>query len=151
VKLRLLLASLVTVTLALGACSAAPGTAPSTATDKGVGQVVPVEGGGQYTDILPQELKVMLESKDFFFVNVHVPYAGEIEKTDAFIPFDEIEARLSEFPQARDAKIVVYCQSGSMSVIAARALVKAGYTNIYNLAGGFRAWEAAGYTVLQKQ
>ena len=150
-KLSLLLASLVTVTLALGACSETPVGAPSTATDRGLGRAVPVEGGGRYTDILPQELNAMLQSKDFFFVNVHVPYEGEIERTDAFIPFDEIEARLGEFPQARDAKIVLYCRSGSMAVTAARALVKAGYTNIYNLDGGFLAWSGAGYTLLQKQ
>ena len=150
-KLSLLLASLVVVTLPLGARSKAPDTTPSTMTDQGVGQVVKVEGGGQYTDILPQELNAMLESKDFFFVNVHVPYEGEIERTDAFIPFDEVEARLGEFPQAHDAKTVVYCRSGSMSATAARALVKAGYTDIYNLDGGFRAWSAAGYTLLQKQ
>jgi len=151
VKLSLLLASLVTVTLVLGACSETPVAVPSTATGQGVGQVVPVEGGGQYTDILPQELNALLESKDFFFVNVHVPYAGEIQKTDTFIPFDLVEGSLGQFPQARGAKIVVYCQSGHMSAIAARVLVKAGYTSVYNLGGGFRAWEAAGYTLLQKQ
>ena len=150
-KLFLLLAALAVVTLPLGACSSAPEATPSTAIGQGVGQLVPVEGGGHYTDILPQELNAMLESKDFFFVNVHIPYEGEIERTDAFIPFDEVEARLGEFPEARDAKIVLYCRSGSMSATAARALVTAGYTNIYNLDGGFRAWAAAGYTLLQEQ
>lgn len=150
-KLLLLLAALVVVALPLGACSKAPVSVPPSASDQGVGQVVPVESGGPYTDILPQELNAMLKSKDFFLVNVHVPYQGEIESTDAFIPFDEVEARLSEFPPARDAKIVVYCRSGSMSAIAARALVNAGYTNIYDLGGGFLAWSAAGYTLLQKQ
>lgn len=110
-----------------------------------------MEGGGQYTDILPQELNPILQSKDFFFVNVHVPYEGEIERMDAFIPFDEIEARPGEFPRARDAQIVLHCRSGSMAVTAARALVKAGYTDIYNLDSGFLAWSAAGYTLLQKQ
>jgi phage shock protein E len=161
VRFFLLVALLVVVTFAVGACSSAPVANSSTtassmatssaATGQTVGQVVPVDGGGQYTDITPQELNTMLQNKDFFFVNVHTPYAGEIEKTDAFIPFDQTEARLSEYPQAPDAKIVVYCRSGNMSAIAANALVKAGYTNLYNLSGGFNAWQAAGYPLLQKQ
>ncbi len=114
-----------------------------------VGQPVPVEGGGEYTDITPQELNVMMADKDFFFVNVHIPYDGEIPDTDAFIAFDEIDARLAEFPKETDAKIVVYCRSGSMSAIAARDLVQAGYTNIINLDGGFRAWSQSGFEFTQ--
>ena len=135
--------------LFLAACSGGgePTQLPASADE--MGQVVPVEGGGRYLDILPQELKAMLEAKDFFFVNVHVPYEGEIEQTDAFIPFDQVASRLSEFPQDTGAKIVLYCRSGSMSAIAARDMISAGYTNIYNLDGGFRAWAAAGHELIQ--
>jgi len=135
------------VMLLLTACGG--GTTQLPASVNEVGQVVPVEGGGQYLDILPQELEAMLEAKDFFFVNVHVPYEGEIEQTDAFIPFDQVAVRRSEFPQDTGAKIVLYCRSGSMSAIAARDMVSAGYTNIYNLDGGFRAWAAAGFELIQ--
>jgi len=137
--------ALLAAALLLAAC----GTASQPAPAGQVGQVVPVEGGGHYVDLLPPELKAMLETKDSFFVNMHVPYEGEIEQTDAFIPFDQTSARLSEYPQDRGARIVLYCRSGSMSAIAARAMVSAGYTNIYNLDGGFRAWEAAGYELIQ--
>ncbi len=114
-----------------------------------LGQVVLVEGGGTYTDIIPQELKGLMDGEDLFIVNVHVPFAGDIPATDAHVPFDEIEDNLLEFPAAKDAKIVVYCRSGSMSAISARDLVEAGYSNVYNLDGGFRAWSVAGYELIQ--
>jgi rhodanese-related sulfurtransferase len=75
---------------------------------------------------------------------VAVPYVGEIESTDEFIPLNEIEGRLDPFPQ-RDAKIVVYCRSGSTSAKAARELVRLGYSNVWNLKGGMIAWQEAGY------
>lgn len=142
---------IIPLAMLLSACAGGVGGQVSPSTREQVGQVVPVEGGGQYVDILPQELKAMLESKEFFLVNVHVPYEGEIEQTDAFVPFDQVAARLGEFPQDKGAKIVLYCRSGSMSAIAARAMVSQGYTGIYNLDGGFRAWAAAGYELIDNR
>lgn len=144
------LIALTFVGLGVVACAPQP-TATQAAPVGEIGQPVPVEGGGQYTDILPKELEPMLAQKDFFFVNVHVPFEGDIPDTDASIAFDEVGDRLDEFPPEKDAKIVVYCRSGSMSAIAAQALVHAGYTNVYNLDGGFRAWQAAGYELITEK
>lgn len=108
-------------------------------------------GPGAWTDVSPERLAAMLAEDDPFVVNVHVPYEGEIPGTDAFIPYDEIGARMSELPSDRGADIVLYCRSGRMSTEAARALAAEGYTSVYNLAGGFEAWEAAGYELLRRE
>ena len=97
--------------------------------------------GGPFTLITTEQLRTMLENKDFVFVNVHIPYEGEIPQTDVFAPYDEIEQYLFEFPD-RGEKVVLYCRYGPMSEHAANTLVSLGYTNVYGLDGGFAAWEA---------
>ena len=117
----------------------------------GVGTVVAsTNGAGTYVDITPDELTAMLKNKDFLFINVHIPYAGEIEKTDLFLPYDQAAQQIDKLPVNKNAKIVVYCRSDRMSRISVNEWVKAGYTNLYNLDGGFEAWVAAGYKLLNK-
>lgn len=115
-------------------------------------QGVPVAvEGGTYYNLSPAQLAEKLKQKDFFFVNTHIPYEGEIEPTDAFIAWEaEGPQRVSEYPADKAAPIVLYCRSGRMSAIVAEALVKAGYTHVWNLDGGMVAWEQAGFEVVHK-
>ncbi len=133
----------------LAACSAQP-AAPTAAPSTGIG-VPESAAGGAYTNVAPDQLAAMLRSKDFLFINTHIPYEGEIEQTDAFIAFVESgPQRVGEYPPDKGAKIVLYCRTGRMSSIVAEELVQAGYTNLWNLDGGMIAWEQAGYEVMTK-
>ena len=112
------------------------------------GETVTV-AGGSYQNITPDELNSMSEDKDFVFVNVHIPFAGNISNTDLSIPYDQISTPeyLNQLPTDKNAKIMLYCRSGRMSEIAATELVALGYSNIWNLDGGMVAWEQAGYEI----
>lgn len=107
-------------------------------------QTVPVASGGSYTDVSVEGLALLMDGEEFPLVNVHIPYEGEIEGTDLFIPFNEIAQNLDQLPADKNARVVLYCRSGSMSAQAARTLVELGYTDVWNLDGGMIAWENSG-------
>lgn len=123
--------------------SACKSTAVSTPAVEVVGKQISVPGGS-YTDVSVAELQAMLENKDFTFINVHIPFEGDIANTDLSIAYNEIEQNLQELPADKSAKIVLYCRSDRMSRIAAETLVSLGYTDVWNLDGGMVAWEQAG-------
>ncbi len=105
---------------------------------------------GAYRSISAAELSEMLASKDFFLVNVHVPYAGEIPGTDALISYLDTEARIGDYPHDKDSKIVIYCMTNRMADIAVRNLLKDGFRNIFMLDGGITAWKAAGFKLVNR-
>ncbi len=108
--------------------------------------------GGSYTNVNADELNAMLKNKDFMFVNVHIPFEGNIANTDLSIPYNQIAeaSYLSQLPEDKAAKIVLYCRSGRMSQIASEELVNLGYANVWNLKGGMVEWEGAGYSLEEK-
>jgi len=107
--------------------------------------------GGSYININAEGLNTMMKNKDFTLVNVHIPFAGDIPNTDLSIPYNEITetSYLSQLPDDKDAKIVLYCRSGRMSQIASEELVALGYTNIWNFKNGMVEWEQAGFELDQ--
>ena len=100
------------------------------------------------TVLSPQDFQEVIAAGDPFLVNVHVPYEGEIEGTDAFVPFDKVKENASALPPDKDAPLYIYCRSGRMSAQAAITLDEMGYTNVVDLAGGMEAWTEAGLPIV---
>jgi phage shock protein E len=141
-----------TVVFAIGiwilvaACSSSGDTGQSVAT------VTPVQKGTGSYQTLTIDAFANILAKDksrYTIINVHIPYEGEIEGTDAKIPYNDLNALMAALPN-KDAPIILYCRSGRMSEIASRALIDKGYTQVWDVPGGMIAWQASGRAIVDK-
>lgn len=56
------------------------------------------------------------------------------------LPMSEIQNRISELDDQREAEIVVYCHHGMRSLQVATWLQQQGFTNVKSMQGGIDAW-----------
>ncbi|HSD46305.1 MAG TPA: rhodanese-like domain-containing protein [Pyrinomonadaceae bacterium] len=49
----------------------------------------------------------------------------------------------------KDAELILYCGGGYRSALAADALQRMGYTNVFSMAGGWKAWKESGGETLE--
>lgn len=58
-----------------------------------------------------------------------------------------IERDVEQSVPHKNAELILYCGGGFRSALATDNLRKMGYTNVSSMAGGWRAWQAAGAPV----
>jgi hydroxyacylglutathione hydrolase len=73
--------------------------------------------------------------------------AGHLEGVPN-IPLGHLRDRLDEVPT--DRPVVLHCQAGARSAIAASVLQAEGFDNVANLDGGYAAWESSGRAVTRE-
>lgn len=78
------------------------------------------------------------EAKDF--------EGGRLPKA-LHIPLSQLESRSAELAKHASRPVIAYCDTGNRSPSAGAALAKAGFSEVYHLAGGFKAWKDAGLPV----
>jgi rhodanese-related sulfurtransferase len=97
-------------------------------------------------EISPQDAAVKLNSGDAVIVDVrdkdewdegHIPAATHMSR-------GTIELDIEEKVPDPNAMIICHCGGGGRSALAAESLQKMGYKNVRSMAGGFKAWKAAG-------
>ena len=105
-----------------------------------------VEAKKNITEIAPQEAAAKLESGEAVVVDVrdkdewdvgHIP--GAIHMSRGMIELD-IEEKVPD----TNAMVICHCGGGGRGALATESLQKMGYKNVRNMAGGFKAWKAAG-------
>jgi rhodanese-related sulfurtransferase len=67
-------------------------------------------------------------------------HAADAEHLGKGIIERDIEAAVPDHA----AELILYCGGGFRSALAGDALQKMGYTNVWSMAGGWRAWNEAG-------
>ena len=67
----------------------------------------------------------------------HIPDATHLSRGTIELEIEE------KFPD-KDAMIICHCGGGGRSALTAESLQKMGYKNVRSIAGGFKAWKAAG-------
>ncbi|MEQ9308305.1 MAG: rhodanese-like domain-containing protein [Balneolaceae bacterium] len=93
-------------------------------------------------EITVEELKTKKENgEDFFLLDVREMTEYLVSNLDGeHIPLGELDARLSEIEDRKDAEVVVMCRSGGRSGKACQYLSAKGFSNVSNLKGGITAW-----------
>lgn len=97
--------------------------------------------------ISPADLQARLSAGAVTVIDVRGAneWAGGHVPGALHIPLGYLADRCRTIPTTKP--IVMQCQSGSRSAIAASVLERLGFRNVINLAGGFSAWTSAGLPV----
>jgi rhodanese-related sulfurtransferase len=92
-------------------------------------------------EVTAHELKSMMDNKeDFQLIDVREPLEFEISNLNGeLIPLGEVIDNAERI--VKDKKVVIHCGSGIRSAVAIQELERRfGYTNLYNLKGGIKAF-----------
>lgn len=111
----------------------------------------PVNMAGFVADnILKERVKIVhwreiakLEPSKDFLLDVRTEDEHKLGSIEGSlnIPVDLLRSRMSELPS--DKRIIIYCAVGLRGYIAYRILTQNGFSNVYNLSGGYKTYSIA--------
>lgn len=98
------------------------------------------------TEISPTEAAAKSKSGEAVIVDVREKDEWNEEHISDAIHMSRgtIELDVEEKVPDTNAMIICHCGGGGRSALAAESLQKMGYKNVRSMAGGFKAWKAAG-------
>ena len=91
-------------------------------------------------EITPAAAAARLAKGDIDIVDVREPHELQIAKYPKVtaIPLGQLADHIGELPRDRD--LVLACRTGVRSAKAVQQLQAAGFTRVFNLAGGIHRW-----------
>jgi rhodanese-related sulfurtransferase len=93
-------------------------------------------------EISPEQLREKLDrGEEIILLDVRESYEYEEDNLGGeLIPLGTLMMRLPEIEQYKNREIVIHCRSGSRSAVAQQLLLRQGFNNVSNLAGGILAF-----------
>ena len=107
------------------------------------------EAKNKITEISPQDAAARSKSGGAVIVDVREKDEWDEEHIPGAIHLSRgtIELDIEEKVPDPNAMIICHCGGGGRSALAAESLQRMGYKNVRSMAGGFKAWKAAGLPV----
>jgi molybdopterin/thiamine biosynthesis adenylyltransferase/rhodanese-related sulfurtransferase len=101
-------------------------------------------------EVDPETARAEIESGDAVVIDTReLNEWNESHLEDAtLVPPAEVVEKVPELIPDRSRRVLLHCASGNRSARAADALRELGYENVASVAGGIKAWEAAGLPVI---
>jgi phage shock protein E len=104
------------------------------------------------TEISPQEAAAKSQRGEAVIVDVREKDEWDEERIPmaTHLSRGTIELDIEEKVPDLNTLIICHCGGGGRSALAADSLQKMGYKNVRSMAGGFKAWKAAGLPTTTK-
>ena len=112
----------------------------------------PLLTGGSAASLSPALATLKMNREDAVVLDVretsewdkgHIPGSRHITLT-------QLEKRMSEIEKFKSRPLIVYCATGARSGGACKTLKKAGFEQVFSLAGGISAWGEANLPITKK-
>jgi rhodanese-related sulfurtransferase len=101
-----------------------------------------VSAGPMFAQLSPKEVAERLKTRpgSVVLLDVREPYERDLAviEPSVHIPMQEVPGRLADIP--KDKEVILYCHSGTRSMMVAGFLVSHGWESVANLSGGIDAW-----------
>lgn len=89
-----------------------------------------------------------VQKNDAYFLDVRTPLEFELGHIEGAIniEIDQLRNKIMDLPQSKDTPIYINCAVGLRGYLAIEVLKDYGYTNLYNLSGGYGMYESYHYS-----
>jgi rhodanese-related sulfurtransferase len=100
-------------------------------------------------EVSVSDAKAMLDKGGYIFLDCREPKEFKMGHVPGAIniPRGLLEFKVEKQVPDKNAMIVMYCKSGGRGCLATCTMCQMGYKNTKNMAGGWQAWEKAGYPI----